>query len=1084
MKPSDAQNTEEVLFELMAEYDEALASDTPTEQIEQTAADLDPQLTAQWESAKSCMIRLERLRRHGELPRPASAVASSIKAPATGTPRRVGRFLLERELGRGGLGIVYLAHDPQLGRKVALKIPRFEALMDEGLRARFLREAEAAARLNHPHLIALYEVGEDGTICYLASEYCSGPTLAQWLRGRERPVPFAEAARVVALLAEAVTHAHSRGVLHRDIKPSNVMLSATDNNEGATSAGLPKLTDFGMAKLLEQDGGDRTRTGVLVGTLAYMAPEQVEGRTRELDVRADVYALGAILYELLTGNAPYGGQSDVEILRQVIAREPTLPRRLRPDVPRDLEAIALKCLAKNPAGRYATARELADDLQRFIDGRPTAARPLKSSERAMKWVKRRPAIAALIAVATVSLTIFLGGSLWFNRQLAASLRVANIERQRVADEQTRTARMLYASQMRTAQQAWRDGNLRRLREILERYAEGTPDAGLRHFEWYHLNHLANLPHREFHGHEGEVYGVAYAPDGRTIITSGQDATVRFWDVASGEMLAVGRDHTSCVNGVDFSPDGDTFVTYSCDKTIKLWSLNQRKVLATLTGHTQQVDACVFIDGGRLLVSLSHDLAGTPGLRDARIWDVATRQVRTDWPPPGEIIEGLVAGRSGNTLVTFAKTRAVVWKRQGESWALSHRCGRVEPVPGGILPPDEEFAMVPKAPRGLQIIRLRDGTVTSELNDFTGLVRGINVSPAGTCMATTSGDGAIRVFRYPSGKLEHCLLGHQGQTWQVAWSPDSKSLASVGNDGILRIWDLELGTERIHLRAPQDRIPVVDKRWDWDFAFLQDGNLVNAAYNDFYLTWDLQTGRIVPDEHVAGPRWPKSFVHEAFHDDSHILAAQWDSQAYHMPPRLSRDVIGIPTNSIDCLRIIGDGRQLAQIRNGEFRRWDIESLQLLEERPIKNLNLPAILFDLSQDGQRLCGAHADGTVEVRDLPRETGISLGKFPTVRGARFSPNGERVLVFSDSLAEYDTRTGKQTRYYTQGRESEATYSADGQRIAVSSYLEFIMIYDAVTGEETLRLDGGAATLFSREGTSFLSQSSPYGLYFWPGKK
>jgi serine/threonine protein kinase/WD40 repeat protein len=1081
MKPSDAENAEEVLFKLMAEYDEAMAFDASTERIEQTAANLDPQLAAQWESAKACMIRLERLLRHGELPGTASAVTSSGTATSTPTVRRVGRYLLERELGRGGLGIVYLAHDPKLGRKVALKIPRFEALFDDNLRERFLREAEAAARLSHPHIVTLYEVGEDGTICYLASEYCCGPTLAQWLRERKSPVPFAEAARVVALLAEAVAHAHSRGVLHRDIKPSNVILSAGNNDDEASPAGSPKLTDFGMAKLLEQHGGSMTRTGALVGTLAYMAPEQVEGRTRDLDVRTDVYALGAILYELLTGTTPYGGQTDVEILRQVIAGEPTLPRKLRPDVPRDLEAIALKCLAKNPSDRYGTASELADDLQRFIDGRPTAARPLKSSERAMKWVKRRPAIAALIALATVSLTIFVGGSLWFNRQLAASLRVANIERQRVADEQTRTARMLYASQMRTAQQAWRDGNLRRLREILGRYAEGTPDAGLRHFEWYHLNHLANLPHRELRGHEGEVYGVAYAPDGRTIITSGQDATVRFWDVASGEMLAVGRDHTSCVNGVDFSPDGDTFVTYGCDKTIKLWSLNQRKVLATLTGHTHQVDACVFIDGGKLLVSLSHDLPGTPLLRESWIWDVATRKVRTDWPPPNEIIQGMVVGRSGNTLVTFAKNQAAVWKRQGESWALSHRCGRVEPVPGGILPQDEEFAMVPKAPRNLQIIRLQDGTVASELSDFTGVVRNVTLSPAGTRMATASGDGAIRVFHFPSGKFEHCWLGHQGETWQVAWSPDSKSLASVGTDGILRIWDLELGAERVHLRAPQDRIPLVDKRWDWDFAFLQDGKHVNAAYNDFYVTWDLQTGHIVPDEHVAGPRWPKPSAQEVFHDDTHVLACQWDPQAYHMPPRLSRDILGVPTKTTDYLRIVGDGNQLAQIRNREFRRWGIESLQLLEERPIKN---PPIVFDLSQDEQRLCVAHADATVEVRDLQRATSVSLGKFPAVRGARFSPNGERVMVFSDSLAEYDTRTGKQTRNYTQGRESEATYSADGQRIAVSSYLDFITIYDAVTGEETLRLNGGAATLFSRDGTSLLSQSSPYGLYFWPGKK
>ena len=179
--------------------------------------------------------------------------------------------MLERELGRGGLGIVYLAHDPQLGRKVALKIPRFEALLDNDLRERFLREAEAAARLNHPHIVALHEVGEDSTTCYLASEYCPGPTLAEWLRESKSTIPYSSAAKFVSQLAEGVEHAHSRGVLHRDIKPSNVLLSTRSYDNETEFPGTPKLTDFGMAKLLEQEGGDMTRTGAIIGTLAYMA---------------------------------------------------------------------------------------------------------------------------------------------------------------------------------------------------------------------------------------------------------------------------------------------------------------------------------------------------------------------------------------------------------------------------------------------------------------------------------------------------------------------------------------------------------------------------------------------------------------------------------------------------------------------------------------------------------------------------------------------------------------------------------------------------------------------------------------------
>ena len=297
-------------------------------------------------------------------------------------PRKVGRFAILHELGRGGLGIVYLAEDPRLGRKVAVKVPRFEVVSSPSIRRRFLREADAAARLSHPNLIALYEVGEDGAACYLASEYCDGPTLAAWLRELTAPVPISQAATLVFKLAHAVQHAHSRGVLHRDIKPSNVLLAGVEIGVGIAPSGellevSPKLTDFGMAKLLEQSSGE-TRTGAIIGTLAYMSPEQAEGRVDELDARTDVYALGAILYELLTGAAPFRGKTDIDTLRQLVVNEPMFPRQLRSNIPRDLESITLKCLAKRANDRYTTAHELAADLERFLAGTPTAVRPLRA----------------------------------------------------------------------------------------------------------------------------------------------------------------------------------------------------------------------------------------------------------------------------------------------------------------------------------------------------------------------------------------------------------------------------------------------------------------------------------------------------------------------------------------------------------------------------------------------------------------------------------------------------------------------------------------------------------------------------------
>ena len=337
MNADDASRREELFASLLAQYDGELADDTDRDPaVGDLTHHLDGELATELHAAEECLDLLNRVRRHWNPTGSSSADhleydASSPSAPPQQIPWMLGRFRIERELGRGGLGIVYLAEDPRLGRKVAIKVPRADALENRELRRRFLREGEAAARLSHPHLVTLHEIGEAGRVCYLASEYCQGPTLAAWLRQRATPVKRTQAAAVALLLADAVQHAHSRGVLHRDIKPSNVLIDEVAPLpivEGERLEVLPKLTDFGMAKLIEQEKGE-TCTGTIIGTVAYMSPEQAEGRGDELDVRSDVYSLGALLYEMLVRTAPYVGKNDVDTLRQLFISEPVPPRRIR-----------------------------------------------------------------------------------------------------------------------------------------------------------------------------------------------------------------------------------------------------------------------------------------------------------------------------------------------------------------------------------------------------------------------------------------------------------------------------------------------------------------------------------------------------------------------------------------------------------------------------------------------------------------------------------------------------------------------------------------------------------------------------------
>jgi serine/threonine-protein kinase len=324
-------------------------------------------------------------------PQAAVAATEAPRPQVTATPETVAGYEVLRELGRGAMGVVYQARQPGLKRLVALKMILAGSHASAHELARFRSEAEASARLQHPNIVQIYEVGDDAGRPFFSLEFVDGTSLDKKIGGM--PQPPREAARMVQVLAQAMDHAHRHGIVHRDLKPANVLL---------THDGVLKIGDFGLAKRLEGDAG-QTRTGAVLGTPSYMAPEQAEGRARDVGPSADIYALGAILYELLTGRPPFRSTSVLDTLEQVRTREPVAPIQLQPGVPRDLETICLKCLQKEPAQRYRTARGLADDLRRFLGGEPILARPVGRAERMWRWGRRNPLVAGLLAAVVVSL---------------------------------------------------------------------------------------------------------------------------------------------------------------------------------------------------------------------------------------------------------------------------------------------------------------------------------------------------------------------------------------------------------------------------------------------------------------------------------------------------------------------------------------------------------------------------------------------------------------------------------------------------------------------------------------------------------
>jgi serine/threonine-protein kinase len=383
--------------------EEMLDSGKTPEEVCRDCPELLPQVRQRWQEFRLIDAQVGAL-----LPEPGtplSTLLTPVGPHAAGLPQVPG-YAVEAELGRGGMGVVYKARHLRLNRTVALKMLLAGAYAGPHDLARFLREAEAEAGLQHPHIVQVHDVGEHDGRPYFTMELVEGGSLADRLRGTPQPAP--QAAALLATLARAVQVAHQGGIVHRDLKPGNILLTAD---------GTPKISDFGLARRLQGEAG-LTQSGVPVGTPSYMAPEQALGQTNVIGPAVDVYALGAILYELLTGRPPFRAETAAETVLQVISQEPAPPSRLNARVPRDLETICLTCLRKEPEKRYASAGALADDLTRFGEGRPIQARPVGWGARLWRWGRRNPAAAALVATALAVAGLAVGGGLWLQRQQA------------------------------------------------------------------------------------------------------------------------------------------------------------------------------------------------------------------------------------------------------------------------------------------------------------------------------------------------------------------------------------------------------------------------------------------------------------------------------------------------------------------------------------------------------------------------------------------------------------------------------------------------------------------------------------------
>ncbi|MGP0068587.1 MAG: WD40 repeat domain-containing serine/threonine-protein kinase [Isosphaeraceae bacterium] len=808
--------------ELAASFDEALAAGhdpvpVPAEDPEGLSALLAAQASLRLlESVWPRSLKLEHS--EPESPSPATAV--------------FGRFQIIRELGRGGFGVVFLAVDPELGRPVALKVPRGEVLLDPESRKRFVREARAVANLDHPNIVPLYETGEVGPVCYLASAYCEGPTLAAYLRDRRDPVPPRLAAQILAPLADAMEHAHERGVLHRDLKPSNVLLHRPRPNGPGVGPATPgdrrsssgrgeqtraqcepepaagdepefvaRIIDFGLARLTDPATAEATASFAAMGSAPYMAPEQVEGK--KVGPATDVYGLGTILYSLLCLRPPHRGTNDPDTLRRVVANEPVPPRHGRPEIPRDLEAICLKCLEKDPARRYRSARDLADDLGRFLAGEPTNARPRGQWDKVRRTARRHPASLVVLAVVAACATTLLVGRLEYEARLNAARRLSQ---QKDNEAQAREAdyrrHLQYVRDIRHADQLIRAAQAPLAKQILMQHRPRPGEDDLREFSWYHLLERCQTERRTLIGHQGDVYYVEFSPAGDLLASAGKDGFVQIWSTTSWQLVRSIKASGTEVNVAAFSPDGKTLATVDDDGELKLWEVATGRCQLEMPAHRGDAVIARFTADGKSVI--------TGGRKDGfvRVWDRSSGTMLDSLPGNGPFFENAVFSPDGSILATAGGDGVKLW-----NWS---RRTLIASLPGSgraqSLAFSHDGSKLATVHENGELIQLWDGSSRRLLRVFhrqwndgfrpTGGVFAVAFFADDQTMITADGHGTIRHWDVASGMQRGVHQGHIGRIWNLTLSPDSRTIASAGEDGSVKLWDAEPPRDHIKLTVAE------------------------------------------------------------------------------------------------------------------------------------------------------------------------------------------------------------------------------------------------------------------------------------------
>lgn len=950
------------------------------------------------------------------------------------------------ELGRGGMGVVYKARHKNLNRLAALKMILSGSHASEQDILRFRAEGKAVAQLTHVGIVQIYEVGEAGGRPFFALEYIDGGSLQQKLNGT--PMAPKLAAEMTQELAEAMFYAHERGVLHRDLKPANVLL---------TPYGKPKITDFGLAKLVGDDSS-ATGTGAILGTPSYMSPEQAKGETREAGPPADIYSLGAMLYDMLTGRPPFRGLTLLDTLQQVQNTEPVPPRRLQPAIPRDLETICLRCLRKEPEKRYSTARELSEDLSRFLNDEPILARPIGIIEHGWKWAKRHPTVAALISmlflvtiIGVVAVTI-----LWLE---AESARIAAVDGKNKADQQKHLAmvakedalraeadamrqkkakeiafeqsqRSLYISQIGRAQEAFQKGHPSESLDVLNKIAATEGIRMLRDFEWYYLSQRCQSDQQSLRGHVSFIRQIAFSADGSKLATASLDRTIKIWSVPTGKLLTTLAGHKEVIRSLKFSPDGETIVSADDVGKIAFWNVATGEKKADCQGGHCSVNSLSYTRNGQFLGA---------GLEDGavEIWDVKTRKkiavLDTDF---------------GLSTLCFSKDGDILAAAGESQW--------------------------------IKLFDWRSNKEVLSLRGHAQTVTCLDFSDDGKLLASGGADFTVRIWDLEQ-KNPPRILSAGGETIRsVAFGPGNTKLAAVNVNGTVFVWDL-LNPELIPSKLPGNANLVRT------VAFSNDGQLLASVRINDLKEDDAESFRIAKGRMIGFAYSPKynsliAAVNATKSAENQFLGEVVVSRLSSIKDRVEHKLPAV----IACNAQSESGNwQVFGCGDGEVFLFEQESET--EPQLLTRLeNRPAFLA-VSQKLGFVAGCTVDGRLFLwneRTKKLTSPINIPSEMVVSSLAIWDDHESLLIGDSSgdVSEYSTNTGELVAIVHKGDSKITTIYCRNNHIMIGCSNGQIFLGDGKNSQafKSTHRDRVRSLCMNAKGTRLFSGSEDQSIKIW----